>query len=246
MEVCRPRGIGARRHQRDVGPGEGLQRLPDALEGDVARGPDDLRVEGGIGDRDGVPVAGEGGPAHLLAMRRQLLDVPVGDQGHRQAGAESLEDRPDGIRLEQLLGRGPADPRPAERQDLDDAEGLEALERLAHRRLAGPKLARDPRLDDPGVRRVPAGEDGLQQMVLDLLREDAPRDGGLGGHRDSCQPAWLNSGSADRLRRDHLPSGFVVYRGATPRWPSGPSWRGARPGLALTTLHEPSAFVATR
>src|SRR5207245_94349 len=91
---------------------------------------------------------------------------------------------------------GAADPGAAERGDLHDAECLEATERFADRRLARPELAGDLRLDDPGVGRVPTAHDPLEEALADLVCEDAPGEGGLGGDRGAQDPIPMIAGAA--------------------------------------------------
>jgi hypothetical protein len=91
-------------------------------------------------------------------------------------------------RLEQLVSGRAADAGAAAWQDLDDAEGFATAERLADGRLARAELARDARLDDPGVGRVTARHDVLEQAVLDLLGQDAALDRAVVGHRPSSCP----------------------------------------------------------
>ena len=96
------------------------------------------------------------GRPHRLEVAGELGDVRVGHARDREPAAERLEGRTDGVRLDDLALRRPADPGATERRDLDHAERLEPAQRLADRRLAGAELAGDLRFDDPRVRRVVA------------------------------------------------------------------------------------------
>src|SRR3712207_8460832 len=53
----------------------------------------------------------------------------------------------------------------------DETQGLELAQRLAHRPLAHAQLARHPGLNDPLARLVRAGEDALEEHLLDLDRK---------------------------------------------------------------------------
>ena len=143
MEVGGPVRVGARRHERDVRPRERLERAPDALERRVAGEVEEPGVERGVGDGHLVAVARRGGPLHRLAERLEVGEVGVRHPGDAEAGAERLELEADGVGLEQLADRGPPDAGAAEREDLDEAERLEAAERLADRAPGSPR-ARGP------------------------------------------------------------------------------------------------------
>ena len=94
----------------------------------------------------------------------------------------ALEDGADLEGLQQLLDAGVADAGAAECRDLHDAQCLQVAKRLAHGSLAGAELPGHPCLDDAGAGRVAAVKDRLQEATLDLIAEDAARDGGLVSH----------------------------------------------------------------
>ena len=153
--------------------------------------------------------------AHRLEVRGELGDVRVGHARDRQPAAERLERRADGVGLDDLAPRRAADARPAERRDLDDAERLEPAQRLANRRLARPELAGDLRLDDPRVGRMVAGEDALEDPILDLVGQDAARDRIRAiaiGRRLSARSRWPAAGG----RRRRLASRRISTRPVVP------------------------------
>ena len=158
VEVGRPLRVGARDDERDVGPRERLERAPDLLE----------RARCRRARRSG---RGSGRRPRPRRGRRRRGPRPASPRGGRRArrgprrscGAPRAG-RPATSSVERTtyasrISRrdGPADAGAAERRDLDDAERLEAAQRLADRRLAGAELAGDLGLDDPRVGRVAAG-----------------------------------------------------------------------------------------
>src|SRR5664280_868124 len=152
-----------------------------ALQRGVACGVDEPGVEAGVGDRDRVSITRARGSLHLLPELDQLGEVGLGELRDGQAGTQRLQLGPDDVGLEELARRGMANAGAPERRDLDEAQRLESAQGLAHGRLTGPELARDPRLDDPGVRRVVPCEDRLQEPVPDLVCKDGARDGSVFG-----------------------------------------------------------------
>ena len=207
--------VGAGDDERDVRPRERLERAPDPLERAVVGELDDPAVEPGIGLGDAVPVVVAGGGAHRLEVAAELGDVRVGQARDGQPAAERLERRADGVGLEDLAPRRAPDAGAAERRDLDDAERLEPAERLADRGLARPELAGDLGLDDPRIRRVVAVEDAVEDPVLDLVGQDAPRDDL--GRRPSPAPSAPDRGGrrvgrrpADCVAQDLDPPGGPV------------------------------------
>ena len=85
-----------------------------------------------------------GGLASPRQWPRKLGEVVVGQARHGQPRRRATR-APNGRRTPRgaRAGVGPPDPRAAERRDLHDAEGLEAAQRLADRRLARAELAGD-------------------------------------------------------------------------------------------------------
>src|SRR5664280_380112 len=181
VDVGRPLGVRARDDKGQVRARERLQRPPDALQRGVASGVDEPGVEAGVGDRDRVSITRARGSLHRLPELDQLSEVGLGELRDGQAGTQRLQLGPDDVGLEELARRGMANAGAPERRDLDEAQRLESAQGLAHGRLAGPELARDPRLDDPGVRRVVPCEDRLQEPVPDLVCKDGARDGSVFG-----------------------------------------------------------------
>src|SRR5690606_30807871 len=112
---------------------------------------------------------------------------------HRPPRAERFEVRPQLDGLQDLVGRRPAHPGSAKREDVDHADGLQAAERFTDRRLAGTEFARYLRLHDARVRRIAAGQDVTQQPVLDLVGQDTALD-----------PAFEHGHSPSLARRSPL------------------------------------------
>ena len=157
----------------DVRSRERLQMSPDPLERVVVGDLDDAGVEGDIDDGLGVGVARVGRSLHLVDVALEFFEVRVRHPGQGEPRAEGLELGPDPIRLEQLgLARMP-DAGPAECRDLDDPERLEVAQCFSHGSLAGAKLPCNSGLDDSGAGRVVAGQDLLQEAILDLIAQGA-------------------------------------------------------------------------
>src|SRR5918994_1714343 len=165
---------------RHVGAQVGLEERPLPLERRVARAAHDRAVEGGIRLRLLVCVPGRGRRLHRVEERAQLPQLAVGHAFGGEPGGERLERRADGERLEQLGDGDRADGAAAVGLVDHAADVLEVAERLADRRLGDAQLLRDPRLDEPGARRVGAGEDALQHHVLDPLAQAAAEQRGVG------------------------------------------------------------------
>ena len=112
-----------------------------------------------------------------------LRQVCIGHAGDPEPRAQRLQRDPHLVCLDELLDRQPPDAGAAEREDLHDAHRLEAPEGLPDRGLARAHLARDARLDDPRIGGIAPAEDLREQQLLDLLREDVPRDRAVVCHR---------------------------------------------------------------
>ena len=244
VDVGRPLGVRPGDHERQVRARKRLQRPPHALQRGVARGVDESGVEAGVGDRDRVSITRARGSLHLLPELDQLGEVGLGELRDGQAGTQRLQLGPDHVGLEELARRGMANAGAPEGRDLDEAQRLESAQGLADGRLAGPELARYPRFDDPGVRRVVPGEDRLQEPVPDLVCKDGARDGSVFGdsvvgHCGSSRlhrvvPAMSARVPRSLARRDP-PRGLVAAAGAR-RSPPPSCWMaldGVRGGAIL-------------
>ena len=170
------------RRKRDVRSGEGLKGAPDTLQGAVVSKLHDAGVEGRVADGNLVSVPKLGGRLHRLMEFLNLRKVRVGHGRDAKPHGQRLELGPDCVSLEQFGCGGPADPRAAEWKDLHHTKGLKTPEGLTHRRLAGPNLLGDPRLHNPGIWRIPTGQNVLQEAVFHLVCENAALDRGVGGH----------------------------------------------------------------
>ena len=189
-----PAPVGAGHAERDVGAGEWLQRAPHPGEGGVAGQVDDPLVEPGVGERLGMGVAGVGAALHLPDELLEPGEVVVDEPRDGEPGRQRLQLGPHHEGLQELGRRRAADTSSTEGADLHDPEGLEISQRLADGRLAGAQVARDTGLDDPGPRGVPAIEDRLEQVILDLVAQHAARDRALAVH-------GVGSGTEGRLPR---------------------------------------------
>ncbi len=176
VQIRGPLPVRTGRRKRDVRAGEGLKGAPDTLQGAVVSKLHDAGVEGRVADGNLVSVPKLGGRLHRLMKFLNLRKVRVGHGRNAKPHGQRLELGPNCVPLEQFGCGGPADPRAAEWKDLHHTESLEAPERLAHRRLAGPNLLGDPRLHNPGIWRIPTGQNVLQEPVLHLVCENAALD----------------------------------------------------------------------
>ena len=77
---------------------------------------------------------------------------------------------------------------PRNGSDSTSRSSSEVAQRLAHGRLAGPELLRDPRLDETLARLELAAHDPLQEHVLHLLAQDVRAIAAIGFSRRS--PGW--------------------------------------------------------
>src|SRR5512143_3300128 len=99
-----------------------------------------------------MEIAGARGPTHLAEPRGEVVEVALAQCLEGQPGGKHLELGTDRVRLQELACRRTSDASSAEGAHLDDPDRLEVAQRLPHRRLARPELARDAGLDDPGSR----------------------------------------------------------------------------------------------
>ena len=171
---------------REVGPREGLERAPQLRQRPVVGELDDPAVEPRVRLGDRAAVARQRRRLHVRDVPGELVDRPRRQARDGEPRAELLERRADDVGLEQLAAGRPPDAGAAERRDLDDAEGLEAAERLADRRLAGAELARDLRLDDPRVR-AGSGRSRIPSSSRSLTWSARTQRGSVpGGHRPAA------------------------------------------------------------
>ncbi len=146
---------------------------PDPLQSLVASYLDDAGMEGDVDHGLGVGVARIGRSLHLFHVALKLFEVRVRHPGQGEPRAEGLELGPNLIRLEQLgLARMP-NASPAECRNLDDPERLEVAQSFSHGSLARAKLPCDSGFHDSRARRVAAGQNLLQQAILDLIAQGA-------------------------------------------------------------------------
>ena len=173
--------VGARPRDRDERPRVGLEERPLALERRVARAAGDRAVQGGVGQRLRVRVAGPGGGEHRRVAVVELVQLRVGHRRARQLGGERLQRRAHRERLDELVGAERAHAAAPVRLVAHAADVLEVAQRLAHGRLRDAQLLGDPRLDEPRAGGVLARHDALQHHVLDPLAQAAPRQRIRGG-----------------------------------------------------------------
>jgi len=134
-------------------------------------------MEARIGLSECVIVAGSSGGLHRIEVLRQRPQVGPGQPRDGEPRRESFERRANHVCLEDLALRGSPYARAPKRCDLDHAQRLEATQGFADRGLAGSELAGDLCLDDPRIGWIVTAQDPFQDAVLDLVRQEAARQG---------------------------------------------------------------------
>ena len=164
--------VDVRLRDREVGARERLEQRPLALQRAVVRRLDDAAVERHVGARLVVVVLALGAGAHRGEQRVELRELRVRDARGGLLRRERLEHGAHGVGLEQLLLGEVPNGAAAIWLVVHASELLEIAQRLAHRRLAALQLARDLRLHEALARRIGAGQDALQDELLDLVAQD--------------------------------------------------------------------------
>ena len=124
---------------------------------------------------DRAPViSSRSGSTHRREQAFELLQRRRVDAKRRVPCRETLEDRADRIQLHELFDRNLADDGAAKRGAHHEAEQIEIAQRLPHRRLTDAELLGDAHLDDAFARRQAAVENVFDQLVANLIAEDAP------------------------------------------------------------------------
>src|SRR5918993_53433 len=123
---------------------------------------------------DGAAViAARRGGAHRREESFEFFQRRLIDALSRVARGKTFEDRPDRIELHELLDRNLTDDSAAKRGADDEPEQVEVAERLSNRCLTDAELLRDAHLDDALARCELAIEDVFDQLIADLVAENA-------------------------------------------------------------------------
>lgn len=152
-----------------------VQAFPVFQQGAVAGRLDDGAVEYQVVLGEGDVILRLGGLEHVVA---QVLE-PCADRGGVLGdllGRIAFQLRAHVVDLAQFLVVYQAHAGAAIADDLDEAERLEFLQGLAHRRLAGLHFRGDLQFLQPLSRRQLARDDLVEKVVPDLFRQGGPAE----------------------------------------------------------------------
>jgi hypothetical protein len=161
------------RHRQECRRGQ-AHAVPDLLKQAIARRFDDGEMKREVCFNRAAMISSRSGSTHRREQPLELLQRRRVDANCRVPCRETLEDRADRIQLHQFLDRNLANDRTAKRGADDESEQIEIAQRLPHRRLADAELLRNAHLDDAFAGRQAAVENLFDQLVANLIAEDAP------------------------------------------------------------------------
>src|SRR4029453_13459969 len=148
--------------------------VPDLLKQTVARRFHDREMKREVCLNGAAMIPPRSGRTHRCEQPLELLQRRCVDAKRRVPCSEPFEDRANRIELHELLDRNLADDRATKRRADDEAEQAESAQRLPHRRLTDAELLGSAHLDDAFARRKATVEDMFDQLVANLIAEDAP------------------------------------------------------------------------